>query len=150
MASRSCRLLAEIRCVVTVIWRTGRSARPAMTQPATTDTTSMTPSATAEPSRYRCERPDCTDTTLVVVPVALDSSLELLDPTLLVMASSSTADSTNRAQYRAVKRIRTVRRDRSVIAVSPSRAATRPIHSGPAPACPAGPYTDITAAVRPL
>ena len=59
MASRSCRLSAEIRRVVAVITRSGRSTRPATTQPAATDTTTMTPSAIAEPSRYWCDVAVC-------------------------------------------------------------------------------------------
>ena len=58
-ASRSCRLSAEIRRVLAVITRSGRSTRPATTQPAATDTTAITPSAIAEPSRYWCDVPAC-------------------------------------------------------------------------------------------
>ena len=60
MASRSCRLSAEIRRAAVVIWRSGRSTRPATTQPAATDTTAITPSAIADPSRYWCDWADAT------------------------------------------------------------------------------------------
>ena len=53
MASRSCRLSAEIRRVVAVISRSGRSTRPATTQPATTDTTVTSLSVITELRRYR-------------------------------------------------------------------------------------------------
>ena len=154
MASRSCRLSAEIRRVVAVITRSGRSTRPATTQPAATDTTTITPSAIADPSRYWCDVAVCACTATVrpccAPPLVTVVVCEVEDPTPLVMASSTTADSTNRTQYRAVKRIRTVRRDRSIIATSHSWPSHRPGTAVPASACPAGPYNDITAAVRPV
>ena len=61
MASRSCKLSAEIRRAAVVIWRSGRSTRPATTQPAAIDSTTITPSAIAEPIRYWC---DCADATV--------------------------------------------------------------------------------------
>ena len=48
-------MFAEIRRTAVVICRSGRSTRPATTQPATTDTTAITPSAIADPSRYWCD-----------------------------------------------------------------------------------------------
>ena len=55
MASRSSRLSAEIRRVAAVITRSGRSTRPATTQPTTTDSAAITPSAISDPSRNWCE-----------------------------------------------------------------------------------------------
>lgn len=55
MASRSCRLSAEIRRVAAVMARSGRSTRPAATQPTSTDTSVITPSASTEPSRNWCD-----------------------------------------------------------------------------------------------
>ena len=50
-ASRSCRLSAEIRRVAAVISRSGRSTRPATTQPSSTDTSVMMPSAITRPEQ---------------------------------------------------------------------------------------------------
>ena len=47
-ASRSCRLSSEIRWAAAVISRTGRSARPATSQPSTTDITVMMARAISE------------------------------------------------------------------------------------------------------
>ena len=76
-----------------------------------------------------------------------DCDCEPTAPTPLVMVSRITADKTNKPQYRAVKRIRTLRSGGSIIAISHSDRI-EPVR--PASACPAGPYTDITAAVRPV
>ena len=53
MASRSCRLSAEIRRVAAVIRRSGRSTRCAVSQPSTTETTVMMASAITEPITQR-------------------------------------------------------------------------------------------------
>ena len=128
MASRSSRLSAEIRRVAAVITRSGRSTRPATHQPTTTDSAAITPSAISDPSRNWCEMAawawsadDGTGWTLPSRAVAAGAT-EVADPTPLVMASIRAADSTNRTQYKAVSRIRTVRHRRGRC-ISPSMAA---------------------------
>ena len=49
-ASRSCRLSSEMRWAAAVISRTGRSARPATSQPSATDITVMMARAISEAS----------------------------------------------------------------------------------------------------
>jgi len=57
MARRSSRLSAEIRRVAAVIRRSGRSTRPATSQPTRSDITVMMPSAITDPMTRLCDRP---------------------------------------------------------------------------------------------
>src|SRR6266699_2245812 len=58
-ARRSYRLVAEIRRAVAVMARTGRSTRPAITQPSANASTAMTPSAMPDWARSTCSSNRC-------------------------------------------------------------------------------------------
>ena len=44
---------------VAVIWRSGRSTRPAISHPSKTDTAAMTPNATANHTSRECKSAEC-------------------------------------------------------------------------------------------
>src|SRR5215472_8357206 len=180
MASRSCRLSSEIRCVATVISRSGRSTRPATIQPSTSDATVMMASATADPTISECDTAAWMFAASAdgrVPPRAAEFALATCEtdaPTLPVITSSTAPDSRNSTLYRTVSRARTLRRGSTrrpgsrapgavivascalIIASRGARSrrpgARLPWAAPPSrpPGCPAGPNNDITAGVRPV
>ena len=166
MVSRSCRLSAEIRRVAAVIARSGRSARPAMTQPSSTATTVMMPSAITPATSRLCDSPpgasarwfasccwswwicacarasaDCGACPFWTLAAWTEERPTTTPP---LIASSTAPDTRNRTPYSAVSRSRTVRCGSILIGRLPACSAARP------PACPAAPNSGITVRVRPV